>query len=85
MCDDVICFPELAPNKSAPENYLEIFMNHICQCKECRNVIVRVVEAVLGNLDDEELLSDTEEYEDSEEDDDVSPLRDSRAPVKPSN
>lgn len=40
---------------------------HICKCQECRNVIARVVEEVLGGMSDQEDLSDTVEYT-SEED-----------------
>lgn len=59
-------------------------MNHICKCKECRNVIARVVEAVLGDLDDVELLSDTEEYLDDDEEEEC-PEPDSQQDKKPSN
>lgn len=70
--------------------YLEMSVQHICKCKQCRNVIARVVEEVLDAVSDQEdHTSDTEEYDDDleEEEDatvdtlvDLGSQRKSRAP-----
>lgn len=70
--------------------YLEMSVQHICKCKQCRNVIARVVEEVLDAVSDQEdHTSDTEEYDDDLEEEegatadtlvDLGSQRKSRAP-----
>lgn len=53
----------MARNKFAERTCMTSFMNHICQCKECRAVIVDLVQGVLEDAMDlnDDTPDDTEE------------------------